>query len=164
MIVSKNRHFTLHYLPSFSKHKLTLLSKCCVFKVCQYIMKDSILNAIMFSNDACRVKFDLFACWINFHDFCRLLIFVQNLRSFFLKKNSFRSTISLSNCLCQIRPNALSGQIWVKAFCKGHQPTTKFATSRQRVKTTNLQLIVVRFQNGNPVVYGGFVGYSAPAK
>ena len=24
-------------LPSFSRHKLKLLSKCCIFKVCQYI-------------------------------------------------------------------------------------------------------------------------------
>ena len=34
----------------------------------------------------------------------------------------------------QIRPNILSGLIWVQTVCKGYQQTTKVAPSRQRVK------------------------------
>ena len=34
----------------------------------------------------------------------------------------------------QIKPDALSGLIWIQTDCKGYKQTTKFATGSQRVK------------------------------
>ena len=49
----------------------------------------------------------------------------------------FQNIISGITSECQIawvliRPDILSGLIWVRTVCKGHQQMTKFATSRQR--------------------------------
>ena len=48
----------------------------------------------------------------------------------FLKKNSFRNTISVPNSLVPeqarhfVRPDKMSGLIWVQTICKGYQQTT----------------------------------------
>ena len=44
-------------------------------------------------------------------------------KSIFLK-DSFRNTIIVSNSLIQIRPDILSGLIWVQTVCKGYEQTT----------------------------------------
>ena len=38
----------------------------------------------------------------------------------------------------QIRPDILSGLIWVQTVCKGYQQTTKVATSGERVNVTQV--------------------------
>ena len=40
----------------------------------------------------------------------------------------------------------------------------KFVASRQRVKNIDLRILDVGYQNGDPVVLGGFIGYSSPYK
>ena len=65
--------------------------------------------------------------------FCRLLTFFQNL--------PFQKILSGTVPVCQtvwipIRPDVLSGLIWVYSVCKNQQQTTKFAAGRQRVNCT----------------------------
>ena len=53
--------------------------------------------------------------------FCRLLIFFK---INFLKKNSLRNTIKMSNSLDLDQAQRLSGLIWIQTVCKGYQQTT----------------------------------------
>ena len=62
-----------------------------------------------------------FAC-----SFCCLWIFK--------KKNLLGILSECQTVLIQIRPDVLSGLIWVQTVCKDYQQMTKVATSRERVK------------------------------
>ena len=56
--------------------------------------------------------------------FRRLLIFFSKL---IILKNTFRNTVGLSECQTdwiQIRPEKMSGLIWVQTVYKGYQQTT----------------------------------------
>ena len=64
---------------------------------------------------------DSFAFLVIFQLFCRLLNFFQN--------QNFRKILSGKPSECQtvlilIRPDLMSGLIWVKTVCKGYQQTT----------------------------------------
>ena len=71
-----------------------------------------------------------FAWWVIFHVFSRLLIF---LKPSFFKKNILSETPSeCQSVRIQVRPDTLSGLIWVQTFCYGDRFVDK--TRRQRVK------------------------------
>ena len=68
-----------------------------------------------------RILSKYFAYWEILHVFCRLLIFFQI--------PLFRKILSGIPSECQtvwiqIRPDILSGPIWVQTVCKGYQQTT----------------------------------------
>ena len=72
----------------------------------------------------------LFACWVICHAFCRLMIFFK--MNFFEK--FFQEYHQCQTVWIQIRPDALSGLIWVQTtVCEGHQQTTKVADSKEQV-------------------------------
>ena len=52
---------------------------------------------------------------------------------FFLKINFLGIPSQCQTVWTQIRPDVLSGLIWVQTVCKGYQQTTKVATSGERV-------------------------------
>ena len=64
--------------------------------------------------------FELFAPWVIFHAFCRLLIFFQN-QPFW--KKSFMNTIWVSNRLDPDQARCILGLIWVHTVRKGYQQT-----------------------------------------
>ena len=65
-----------------------------------------------------------FACF-----FCHLWIFLKNE---LIQKNLFGIPSECQIVWIQIRPDVLSGLIWVQTACKGYQQTTKVATSEER--------------------------------
>ena len=68
-----------------------------------------------------------FAYWVILHVLCCLLTFFSKLTSFRKSYQSFKQFGSRSECQIvwiQIRPDILSGLIWVQIVCKGYQQTT----------------------------------------
>ena len=65
--------------------------------------------------------------------FCIYFYFIIFLINFF-KKNLSGMPSECQTVWIQIRPDVLSGLIWVQTVCKGYQQTTKVATSGERVK------------------------------
>ena len=61
------------------------------------------------------------ACWVIFHDFLSSADFFQN--QFFLKILSGIPP-ECQTVWIQIRPDILSGLVWVKTVCKSYQQTT----------------------------------------
>ena len=68
---------------------------------------------------------------------CSVVVLVNIFLSVsFCLRVDFRSVVCrwVETAWIQIRPNILSGLIWVQIVCKGDQQTTKVAASRQWVK------------------------------
>ena len=68
-----------------------------------------------------------FAYWVILHAFLSSAEFFQNL---LFRKNlgSAKNTILSPTNWTQIRPDILSGLIWVQTICKGYQRMTKITT------------------------------------
>ena len=77
--------------------------------------------------------------------FCCLWIFFFFSINFFEKK-SLSGIPSLSHTIwMQIRPNSLSGLIWVQTVCTGYQQMTKVATGRERVKKSVCTIKIMKY-------------------
>ena len=70
--------------------------------------------------------------------FCRLLIFFQN---YFFQKILSGISSECQTVWIQIRPDSLSGLIWVQTVCKGYQQTTLVG------KKLNIQIILLPFSS-----------------
>ena len=68
-----------------------------------------------------------FACFFVVNGFCYEINF--------FKKNLSGIPSECQTVWVQIRPDVLSGLIWVQIVCKGYQQMTKVATSREGVNS-----------------------------
>ena len=85
-----------------------------------------------------HVKRQLFACWVISRDFFLSSVdFFFFLEIFFFFKKKKKNLLGIpSECQTiwiKIRPDVLSGLIWVQSVCKGYQQTTIVATSGERI-------------------------------
>ena len=80
-----------------------------------------------------------FANCVILHVFCRLGNFLNRL--FFFQNNLSGMPSGCQTVWIQIRPDFLSGLIWVQTVCKNYQQTTKVATSGKRVKAVLLVIV-----------------------
>ena len=65
-------------------------------------------------------KVGCFACWVILHTFCRLLFFLNFQNQLFPKIISGTPS-AYQTVWIQIRPDILSGLIWVQTICNGYQ-------------------------------------------
>ena len=77
----------------------------------------------------------IFACWVIFQNLLSSAVFCV----FFFKIMFFEKILSGLPLQCQtvwiqIRPDKMSGLIWVQTVCKGYQQTTKSVTDSKRAK------------------------------
>ena len=72
-----------------------------------------------------------FASWVILHAF---LLYVDFFLKWTFSKKSFRNTSECQTVWVQVRPDILSGLIWVQTVSKGYKQTTKVATNGERVK------------------------------
>ena len=72
-----------------------------------------------------------------------------------LWKISFKYTIRLSTYHIKIRPDILSGLIWVQTVCQGYQQMTMEATSRQKLTFIPL------FFSGYYQIYSGWIRFQS---
>ena len=75
--------------------------------------------------------------------FYRLLIFFQ--RSF--SKILSGIPLGCQAVWTQIRPDILTGLIWVQTVCKGYQQTTQVATSKEKSKVNNVYYLIFTVRN-----------------
>ena len=76
----------------------------------------------------------------------------------FIQNELLKKNISVTLSECQtvwilIRPDILSGLIWIQTVCKDHQQTTKFATGRQRVKEFPNPIVVPTKSDSDVILY-----------
>ena len=97
----------------------------------------------------------IFAPWEIFHAFCRLLIF-------FFQNQLFRKFLPgiPSECVTdwiQIRPDVLSGLVWVQSVCKSYQQKTPGGKEliRSRDIFPNLYNILIQILSKNSYVFVG---------
>ena len=103
-----------------------MLSRLYNISLCKCFTLYCVTHASLYVYDTCSYCHDLTLCMLG--NFACFLVVCGLFLKLTLSKKSECKTVWI-----QIRPDFLSGLIWVHTVCKGFQRTTKVATSRERV-------------------------------